>query len=165
MTPALARLLARIYPRNWRKRYGTEFEALLEDLDGGVFTTANILCSAIGEHIFPTQGGKMNPDPLSFGAITRRPSAFVPLAMSLTALTMLGCVLTYDVIHTGGVVREADEGTVAHLWQILMAGQLPIIAFFAIKWLPRAPKPTLYVLALQAGAALASMAPVFFLNL
>jgi hypothetical protein len=165
MTPALAHLLTRIYPRRWRERYGAEFEVLLEDLDGGVSTTANILCSAIGEYIFPTQGGKLNPGPLSFGAITRRPSAFIPLAMSLTALTMVGCVLTYEVIHSGGVVREADEGTVAHLWQILMAGQLPIIVFFAIKWLPRAPKPTLYVLALQAGAALASMAPVFFFNL
>jgi hypothetical protein len=46
-----------------------------------------------------------------------------------------------------------------------MTGQLPIIAFFAIKWLPRAPAKTLAVLALQAGAALASMAPVYFFNL
>jgi len=107
----------------------------------------------------------MQRDPNSFGAITRRPSAFLPLAMSLTALTMLGCVLTYEVVRHGAILREADEGAVAHLWQILMAGQLPIIAFFAIKWLPRAPKPTLGVLALQAGAALASMAPVFFFNL
>jgi hypothetical protein len=165
MTPALARLMTRIYPRNWRERYGDEFEALLQEMGGGISTAFNVLCSAIGEHIFPTQGGNMNPEPLSFGAITRRPSAFVPLAMSITALTMLACVLTYDVIHTGSIVREAGEGTVAHLWQILMAGQLPIIGFFAIKWLPRAPKPTLYVLALQAGAVLASMAPVFFLNL
>ena len=64
-----------------------------------------------------------------------------------------------------GVVRETDEGAVAHLWQLLMAGQVPILAFFAIKWLPRAPRQTLYVLALQAGAALASMAPVFFFKL
>jgi hypothetical protein len=46
-----------------------------------------------------------------------------------------------------------------------MAGQLPVLFFFAVKWLPRAPKQSLYVLALQAGAALASMAPVYFLNL
>ena len=65
----------------------------------------------------------------------------------------------------GGLVREPDEGAIAHLWQLLMAGQLPILAFFAIKWLPRAPRQTLYVLALQAGAVLASTAPVFFLNL
>jgi hypothetical protein len=42
---------------------------------------------------------------------------------------------------------------------------MPVLAFFAIKWLPKAPRPTLGVLALQAGAVLASMAPVFFFNL
>jgi hypothetical protein len=46
-----------------------------------------------------------------------------------------------------------------------MAGQAPVVAFFAIKWLPRAPKQALYVLALQAGVALAAMAPVYFLHL
>jgi hypothetical protein len=46
-----------------------------------------------------------------------------------------------------------------------MAGQIPVMAFFAIKWLPRAPKLALGVLALQAGAVLASIAPVFYFNL
>ena len=64
-----------------------------------------------------------------------------------------------------GAAREADEGATAHIWQLLMAAQMPVLAFFAIKWLPRAPRETLYVLALQAGAVLASIAPVFFLNL
>jgi hypothetical protein len=102
----------------------------------------------------------MNQQLDSFGAIIKRPSAFLPLAMSLTALALvLGYLARY------GGVREADEGTIAHLWQILMAGQIPIVAFFAIRWLPRAPRQTLPVLALQAGAALASMAPVAFFNL
>ena len=96
----------------------------------------------------------------SFGGIVRKPSAFVPVAMSLIALAV---VLLHTAIY--GVAREADEGAAAHIWQLLMAGQIPVLAFFAIKWLPRAPKPTIYVLALQAGAALASLAPVFFLNL
>ena len=104
-----------------------------------------------------------NPD--SFSAIVKHPSAFLPLAMSITALTMLLVVIAHGYLSGSPAVREPDEGTVAHLWQILMAGQMPILAFFAIKWLPRAPKQTLYVLALQAGAALASMAPVFLLNL
>ena len=101
-----------------------------------------------------------NPAGKAIGAIIKRPSALLPLAMSLTALTL---VLVHIAMFGAG--READEGTTAHLWQILMAGQMPILAFFAIKWLPRAPRPTLHVLALHVGAALASMAPVFFLNL
>jgi hypothetical protein len=38
-----------------------------------------------------------------------------------------------------GVVREADEGAAAHIWQLLIAGQVPFIAYFAIRWLPSAP--------------------------
>ncbi len=64
----------------------------------------------------------------SFGAVVRQPSAFIPLAMSLTALAL---VLAHIAVF--GPAREADEGPTAHLWQILMAGQLPILAFFAIK--------------------------------
>ena len=102
----------------------------------------------------------MDRDPRSFGAMMKRPRAFVPVAMSLTALAL---VLGHIAIF--GAAREADEGATAHLWQILMAGQLPVLAFFAIKWLPRAPRQALGVLALQAGAVLASMAPVFYFNL
>ena len=79
------------------------------------------------------------------------------------SLTALAVVLGHIAMF--GVVREADEGAVAHIWQLLMGLQLPVLAFFAIKWLPRAPRPSLIVLGLQAGAALASMAPVFIWNL
>ena len=89
----------------------------------------------------------------------KQPSALLPLAMSCAALAI---VLGH--IAMSGVGREADEGTAAHLWQLLMAGQLPVVAFFAIKWLPRSPRQALLVLALQAGAALAALAPVFLLN-
>ena len=46
-----------------------------------------------------------------------------------------------------------------------MAGQVPIIAYFAIKTLPEAPKQALAILALQAVAGLAALAPVFLLGL
>jgi hypothetical protein len=64
-----------------------------------------------------------------------------------------------------GAAREADEGTAAHLWQLLMAGQIPVIAFFAVRWLQRSPRQALLVLVLQAVAGLAAAAPVFFLRL
>ena len=90
----------------------------------------------------------------------KQPSAFIPVLMSLAALTIvLGHVAMF------GAVREADEGTAAHIFQLLIAAQVPIVAVFAIKWLPRAPRQALQVLGLQAGAALAALAPVFFLNL
>jgi hypothetical protein len=84
--------------------------------------------------------------------------ALVPLAMSGAALAI---VISH--IAVSGVAREADKGTAAHLWQ-LMAWQIPVVAFFAITWLPRGPRQALLVLALQAGVALAALAPVFLLN-
>ena len=90
----------------------------------------------------------------------KRPSAFLPIAMSFAALaTVAAHVVRF------GVVREPDEGAAAHIWQLLMAAQVPTIAFFAIKWLPRAPKEGLTVLALQVGAMLAALAPVYLLKL
>jgi hypothetical protein len=102
----------------------------------------------------------------SFGALVRKPSAFVPLIMSLVALALVGGAYIVSIATgKGGLVREPDEGAIAHLWQLLMAGQLPVLIFFAIKWLPRAPKQSLGVLALEAAGLLAAMAPVYFLHL
>ena len=81
----------------------------------------------------------------------------------LQAMLALAIVLFHIAMY--GTAREPDEGTAAHLWQLLMAGQLPIIAFFAIRWLPQAPRSALTVLALQAAAGLAAIAPVFILGL
>ena len=95
----------------------------------------------------------MNASPI------KHPSALLPIAMSLAALAL---VLGHAAIF--GIVHEADEGAAAHLFQILMAAQVPIVAFFAVKWLPRVPAQTLLVLALQAAAALAAFAAVYWLT-
>ena len=89
--------------------------------------------------------------------LLKRPSALVPVAMSLAALAT---VIVYATMF--GTARQADEGTAAHLWQLLMAGQVPVVAFFAIKWLPTEPRQAVVVLALQVGAALAAMFPVWW---
>jgi len=91
--------------------------------------------------------------------VLKRPSAFLPVTMSLAALAT---VLMYVVLH--GTAPQADEGAAAHIWQLLMAAQAPIVLFFAVKWLPRSPRQALPVLGLQVGAALAAMAPVFLLH-
>ena len=96
---------------------------------------------------------------MTFSTIMKRPSAFLPLAMSSAA------VLTILIhIATSGTAPQADEGTAAHLWQLLMGAQVPIVAFFAIRWLPESPRQALYVLTLQAVAILTAMAPVFLLH-
>lgn len=89
----------------------------------------------------------------------RQPTALIPIVMSLAAL---GTVLFH--IARFGIAPQADEGTAAHLWQLLMAGQVPVAAFYAIKWLPRAPGTALQVLAVQFCAALSALAPVYWLG-
>jgi hypothetical protein len=86
--------------------------------------------------------------------------AFLPVGMSLAALSVV-------IIHIArfGVTHEADEGTSAHLWQLLMVAQVPIMGFVAITQLSESPRRAIPVLALQVVAALAALAPVYFLNL
>lgn len=92
-------------------------------------------------------------------SLLKKPSAWIPIAMSALALAMfLGYLSLFGNVH------HEDEGAPAHLFQLLMAGQLPIIAFFALKWLPQKPKPALQILALQILAALVPFLTVFFLE-
>lgn len=96
----------------------------------------------------------MSPSP-----ILKQPSAFLPMAMSLGALATVVIVLL-----TRGTAPEADEGSAARLWQLLMAAQAPVILFFAIKWVPRSPRQAVPILALQVAAALTAMLPIFLLG-
>lgn len=91
--------------------------------------------------------------------LVKQPSAFLPVAMSLAALALV--MVHYAMF---GNARQTDEGADAHIFQLLLVLQLPIVAFFAIKWLPRAPQAALAILALQAGAGIAAIATVFFLE-
>jgi len=99
---------------------------------------------------------------MSFAGMMKHPSAFLPVAMSCGAIATVGIALA--LVGSNGI-RQPDEGGAAHLWQLLMAGQVPIVAFFAIKWLPKAPRQAVPVLVLQALAGIAALAPVLILGL
>ena len=97
---------------------------------------------------------------MKFLPMIKHPSAFLPMAMSLAALALV-------IIHVAmyGVTHDADEGTPAHIFQLLLIAQVPITAYFAIRWVPETPKQAIPIMALQAAAALTAIAPVLFLNL
>jgi hypothetical protein len=78
------------------------------------------------------------------------------------SLGALATVLLYLAMN--GPAPQADEGTAAHIWQLLMAGQVPIVAFFAIKWVPQVRRRAVSILVLQVMAAVAAAAPVFLLR-
>jgi len=93
-------------------------------------------------------------------SIIKKPSAWVPIAMSLI---MLAYIVFY--LANYGIVYHEDEGAPAHLFQIWLVLEIFMVAFFAIKWLVRNPKPALMILAVQIMAALLPISIVFFLKL
>ncbi len=88
------------------------------------------------------------------------PSAWVPIALTLFILVVMNIALS-----TSGLVHEADEGTVAHLFQIWLALEVLSIIFFGVKWLPRHPKQAAIILGLQIVLALVPLVIVHTLNL
>jgi|SRR5579871_5189454 len=96
---------------------------------------------------------------MTLAQLAQRPTAFLPIAMSLAAVAVIA-----GHIMIAGTAPQADEGTAAHLWQLLMAGQLPVIGLFAIKWLARDPKMATGIITLQVMAMMIAIAPIFILH-
>jgi len=84
----------------------------------------------------------------------------IPLLMSAAALLTVLAAVVAD-----GPTHATDEGAAAHVFQLLIAGQVPIVAFFAIKWLPRDPPRALRMLGAQLLAGALALLPVALLGL
>ena len=94
-------------------------------------------------------------------SIFKKPSAWLPVMLSLAVLaTML-----IFISMSGPPVRQPDEGTGAHLFQIWLVLEVFMITFFALKWLPKEPKQALVVLVFQILAVIAGCFPVFYYKL
>ncbi len=91
--------------------------------------------------------------------IGKKPSALLPVVMSLVAIVLVGIQLA-----THGFKPEVDEGALAHLWQLLIAAQLPLIGFFAYRWLRQAPRQALTILGVQVLALVTALLPIFILG-
>jgi hypothetical protein len=89
----------------------------------------------------------------------KKRSALTPVVMSLVALMLVGIQVS---IH--GVRPERDEGALAHLYQLLVDCQIPVIAFFAFRWLRQAPLQGLRVVVAQASALAAALVPVHMMG-
>ncbi len=98
----------------------------------------------------------------------RSVSAWAPLALAGTALALLGGYWITgphppNLVMDHGALRE-DEGIAAHLWQLLMLAQLVAIAVFLARWVPKAPRPAVAMLALQVCGLVAAALPVWLLE-
>lgn len=90
----------------------------------------------------------------------KHPSAFLPIMLSLVAF-----LLAITQVIFFGAVHQTDEGVAAHIWQLAMVIQMPIIFFFAIKYLPHQAKSASRVLLLQILAVMAALMPVLLFRL
>lgn len=91
--------------------------------------------------------------------VFRATTAWLPFVLSLVAMIMvIGSALSF------GVVDHQDEGTPARLFQLLMVVDALVIAWFAISWVPRVPRPATTILVLQVLAASLPVAAVVLLE-
>lgn len=102
---------------------------------------------------------------MNFVVLLKKPSAFLPLIMSLVALATVLIAVAFGAATPPPPGVRPDEGTGAHIFQLLMVAQVPFILFFAVRWLRGSIMPAIQVLALQVTAAVAAIAPVFLLRL
>jgi hypothetical protein len=93
---------------------------------------------------------------MNFGELIKRPSAFVPIIMSLLAMI----ILLFHNLMTRGERRQGEE-IVSGIFEILLVWQLPVIVFFAFKWVPQSFKNGLIVLFLQIAAIAAGFCLIY----
>jgi len=84
-------------------------------------------------------------------------SRVAPIIMSLLSLA----VVIEGVVQFGLRHREVDEGWQAHLFQLLMVLQVPIVLLFAATANWKQPSRALRVLGLQAAAWCAALGALY----
>jgi hypothetical protein len=91
----------------------------------------------------------------------KKPSAWIPIAMSALALLLVvGSVGLFGVQKSTG-----DESAIARVFQLLLAGQVPVVGYFILKWSPKQQQQVLQIVAIQILAALVPFLTVFFLEM
>lgn len=92
----------------------------------------------------------------------KKTSAWLPPVMSLIAFAL---VIIY--VYVFGIAQDiqSDEGLPARVFQLLIAGQLPIIAYFIIHQKRKTSKETIQVVLLQLAAAIIPVLLVGYLEM
>ncbi len=89
----------------------------------------------------------------------KKASALIPVGMSLTAL-----MLVVLQVATHGLRPEPDKGATAHIYQLLVVGQVPVVAYFLLRWFRSAPRQAARVVVVQGCALAAALVPVHLLG-
>lgn len=89
--------------------------------------------------------------------LIRKPSAWIPILLSLAMLAIIGMYLAKIIPPD----PTGDEGLGAHLFQFWLVLESMMIPFFVIRSLPKAGKQVLPILVIQITLVLVVCAPVF----
>ena len=95
-------------------------------------------------------------------SLLKKPTGYLPLLMSAVALAG---IFTY--VAVAGIPENEpphDERAPARIFQLFMALQMVVIACFAVKWLPRAPRQATSVLLLHAAGVAAAIGTIVVLE-
>jgi hypothetical protein len=136
MRPRLARLVARAYPPAWRRRYGAEYAALLEDLPATPSAVADAVGAAVAlrakafSRSLLTSGGPAVT--IDFGGWHARTFALLAILVALpTTLVLALSGLAYNLNIPGvaaaiePIQRQLGNSRIVYL--VLMAA--PVLAF------------------------------------
>jgi hypothetical protein len=130
-----ARAALRLYPPQWRRRYGAELHDLVEDADSSLADAADIVAAALREHL---KGGT----PMRSEIAHRHPGTFALVGalvlaptMAIVALSVLGHELGFSAVATAvdpvvvaiGRVGVLDLALVAAPAVALVLAILPLL--------------------------------------
>ena len=106
--PMKGRALLRLYPARWQERYGEELVDLLETEPFTFSLVFDIARGAVRARLHPEhlQAPLVPAVGNMSSSMLRRPAAFLPVAMSLAAMGIVG-------VHVAlfGTARQADART------------------------------------------------------
>lgn len=80
--------------------------------------------------------------------LIKKPSAWIPLALSALSFTMIAVHVSVFGITNG----SGDEGIVARIFQFIVAIQVLTTLLFAMKWIPQAQSDAIKIFVIQIVA-------------
>jgi hypothetical protein len=125
MSPAAAARLLRLYPAQWRNRYGAEFAALLEDHPFSLRTLFNVLSLALEAHVD------------ALGSTEQRGGALAGRMWCAWMLAVAGGIALYGVVDDSPLVSAMHGNLFLRIcWQGLEAGSLIAAGALALGGIP-----------------------------
>jgi hypothetical protein len=122
---------------------------------------SHVRWGSCGRRLYAVEYSAIEEGAMTIRELIRTPGGFLPFVLSGGALALL---LGYVALYGVSTDPQGDEGAAARLFQLMLVAQSVIMVVFAMVWVPRAVRPALFVLALQAAAAAIPVATILLIE-